>query len=333
MTGPKISVIVPVYNVEPYLRKCLDSIVGQTYRNLEIILVDDGSTDGSGAICEEYAEKDARVRTFHQKNFGVSSARNRGLAAATGEFIGWVDSDDWIEPDMYEYLLKHQQREQSDITVCGRWEEYPYRSLQRGWAQERVLNKEQALKQLLENDVMQNFLWDRLWKRELFADQRFPEGRTYEDIAVMHRLFLRAEEVLCLPEAKYHYRQRVGSIVGDTSLENRIDHFLAAKQRYDEIGAQWPQFENLMLGQCVASAIGIWRGYYRNPEPVRKQMLPQLKDISKFAAQHYQAALRDMSPGKAGKILIRLTPYPEWWSFLLSCVIGRLYEFKHGRAL
>ena len=106
MSEPKISVIVPVYKVEPYLRKCLDSIVGQTYQNLEIILVDDGSPDGCGAICDEYAAQDKRVRVIHKANGGVSSARNAGLTAATGEWIGWVDSDDWIEPDMYERMLE-----------------------------------------------------------------------------------------------------------------------------------------------------------------------------------------------------------------------------------
>lgn len=333
MTGPLISVIVPVFKVEPYLRQCLDSIVGQTYRNLEIILVNDGSPDSCGTICDEYAARDKRVKVFHQENAGVSAARNRGLSMATGEFIGWVDSDDWIEPDMYEYLLENQQRYQADITVCGRYEEYRNTSLRKGWDQDQLLNTEQALKQLLENDVMQNYLWDRLWKREMFDGQHFPEGRTYEDIAIMHRLFLKAEKVLCLSEAKYHYRQRSGSIVSDTSLENRINHFLAAKLRYDEIGSQWPQFSHLMVGQCVASSVGIWCGYYRNPLSVRKRTQPQLKEITAFAEQYYGIALQYMKLGIAGNLIVRLTPYAKWWAFLLAWLIGRLYEVKHGRAL
>ena len=100
--GPKISVIVPVYKVEPYLRKCLDSIVNQTYRNLQIILVDDGSPDNCGKICDEYAARDRRIEVIHQENGGISAARNAGLNLADGDYIGWVDSDDWIEPEMYE---------------------------------------------------------------------------------------------------------------------------------------------------------------------------------------------------------------------------------------
>ena len=117
MKNETISVIVPVYKVEPYLRECVDSIINQTYKNLEIILVDDGSPDNCGAICDEYAAKDSRVRVIHKENGGVSSARNAGIEAATGDYIGFVDSDDWIEPDMYENLLESLQRENAEIAA------------------------------------------------------------------------------------------------------------------------------------------------------------------------------------------------------------------------
>ena len=123
MEEPLISVIVPVYKVEAYLRRCLDSIVNQTDRNLEIILVDDGSPDHSGAICDAYAKRDRRIRVIHKVNGGVSSARNAGLEAASGEYIGWVDSDDWIENDMFEYLKNLAVTCQADVAQCGRyWE-------------------------------------------------------------------------------------------------------------------------------------------------------------------------------------------------------------------
>ena len=125
-----ISVIIPVYNVEPYLRKCLDSVVNQTYRNLEILVIDDGSTDGSGAICDEYAS-DRRMRIFHTENRGLSCARNLGLDEAKGEWIGFVDSDDWIEPDMYEALLKKAEETGADIVECGVFREYPGRTVER----------------------------------------------------------------------------------------------------------------------------------------------------------------------------------------------------------
>ena len=119
-----ISVIVPVYNVKPYLRKCLDSIINQSYRDLEILIIDDGSTDGSGDICDEY-RKDDRIKVFHTENRGLSAARNLGLDSASGDWIGFVDSDDWIEPDMYEVLIRKGEETGADVVECGSLFEYP----------------------------------------------------------------------------------------------------------------------------------------------------------------------------------------------------------------
>lgn len=333
MIGEKISVIIPVYKVEAYLRKCLDSVVGQTYRNLEIILVDDGSPDNCGAICDEYAAQDQRIQVIHQKNNGVSAARNAGLAAAAGEWIGWVDPDDWIEPDMYEYLLRHVLEHGADIAVCSRSERYRDRSVLRGWEREQILDTEHALELLLKNDVMQNFLWDKLWRRELFDGLSFPEGRTFEDIALMHRLFMRARQIVCLPEAKYNYLQRSGSIVDNRSLENRINHYQAAKLRLDEMYDQWPQFRQLLEAQCVASSITVWSSVCANPSAKRQEAMAELKEISDFAKEHYRAALQYMSLGITGRCVVRLTPYPTWWAFAMAAFFSWVYSLKHGRAL
>ena len=148
----QISVVVPVYKVEPYLRKCLDSIVNQTYRDLEIILIDDGSPDNCGRICDEYAERDARIRVVHQENSGLSAARNAGLKLVSGSYIGFVDSDDWIEPDMYSYLLGNALEYQADIAVCSRTEQHMDRTVFRGFPGLEVLERESALEYLLKND-------------------------------------------------------------------------------------------------------------------------------------------------------------------------------------
>ncbi len=333
MKEPKISVIVPVYKVEPYLRKCLDSIVNQTYRNLEIILVDDGSPDNCGAICDEYAAGDGRIRVIHQENGGVSSARNAGLSAATGEWVGWVDSDDWIEPDMYEYLLKNALEQNADIAVCSHYEVHRETEVFCGWTGVQLLDTEAALKLLLENNQMKNLLWDRLWRREILDGLVFPVGHTYEDIAVMHRLFLKARRVLCLPEAKYHYRQRQGSIVDDKSLGNRINHYHAAKLRLDEMYLQWPQFRQLLEAQCVASAVGIWTGYYSNPKKERRRYHEELKEIAAFGKIHYRKALEHMNLGLAGRLVLYLIPHAAWWAFSLAGFCGWGYKIKHGRAL
>jgi len=330
---PKISVIVPVYKVEPYLRQCLDSIVGQTYKNLQIILVDDGSPDKCGAICDEYAAKDKRITVVHRENKGVSVARNAGLALADGEYIGWVDSDDWIEPDMYAYLLDNLQRYGADIAVCGRLECYKDRTNFKGWQNIEILNKEQAMEKLLQSDTMNNLLWDKLWRKELFAGVTFPEGRTFEDIAVMHRLFAKANRVVCLPEAKYNYRQWLGGIVSNTTLDNRINYYLAAKERYAEMVAEWSQFEPLLQMQCVSAAVGIWCSYLRNPPKERARFHAEILDIAVFCKEHYKQTLQYSNMGFIGRAVLRLTPYAKWWAFALAWFWGGLYRLRHGRNL
>lgn len=333
MEGSKISVIVPVYKVEPYLRKCLDSVVNQTYQNLEIILVDDGSPDRCGAICEEYAVRDKRIRVIHKENGGVSSARNAGLSAVTGEWIGWVDSDDWIEADMYECLLKKAEEQEADIAVCGMAEHCPAGTFQRGWKEEQTLDNRQALKMLLENGTMHNSLCDKLWRKELFQGLWFPEGQVYEDMDMVGRLFERAGRVLCVPGVKYHYIQREDGIMGDRSLKKRLEHYETARRRLEEMGRRWPEFVSMLEGQCVASAVPVWCGYYSNPREERKRYRSQIEKIAAFGKENYRKALEYISLGRIGRMVVRLIPHTQWWSFALAGALSWAYQVKRGRGL
>ena len=333
MQQPKISIIVPIYKAETYLNACLDSILGQTYQNLQIILVDDGSPDGCGAICDAYKAKDDRICVIHQPNSGVSAARNAGLSAATGDWIGWVDADDWIDSDMIAYLLRNALDEQADICVCGRYEERPNRTAYFGWQRRALLEQKTALKALLDNQVLDDALYDKLWRRELFQDIQFPVGYTYEDLATVYRLFGKAARILCLPEPKYHYRHRGGSITGDTSLPNRMNHYRFAHQRYLDMVDAWPEFRLLLEERCITSAIGIWCGYYCNPQKIRRQYAQQLQKIAAYAKPRIRQALDCTSCGLAGRLVLRLLPYNTWWAFALAWLIGKLYQRKHGRTL
>ena len=177
-----ISIIVPVYKVVPYLRQCIESIINQTYRDLEILLIDDGSPDECGEICEEYKNRDNRIRLFHTENNGLSAARNIGLKAATGECIGFIDSDDWVEPNMYEVLVRRLEETEADISVCG------YESAsQEVVFESAVYSGADALRALLD-DKFNNNVWNKLYRRELFESVNFPEGMNYEDVGVMHRI-------------------------------------------------------------------------------------------------------------------------------------------------
>lgn len=330
---PKISVIVPVYRAEAYLEACLDSILRQTYEQLQIILVDDGSPDRCGEICDAYAVKDPRIQVIHQPNGGVAKARNAGLDAATGDWIGWVDSDDWIDPDMLGFLLENALAEDADVCICGRHEELPGGTGFFGFSQRTLLDPKGTVRALLEAKVLDDALYDKLWKRRLFEGIRFPEGRTYEDLATVYRLLGKAERVLCLPEPKYHYRHRPGSIMADASLPNRMNHYHFARQRYEDLAEKWPEFQPLLEERCLTAAVGIWCGYYRNPRPVRCQYAAQLHQIAVYAKSRVQPALKRTGSGLAGRLVLRLLPYDKGWAFRLAAFIGGLYQRKHGRTL
>ena len=209
---PLISVIVPVYNVKDYLERCLQSICGQTYRNLEILLIDDGSSDGSGELCDLFARKDARVKVVHQKNAGQSAARNRGLEMAQGEYLGFVDSDDWIEPDMYAFLYRLLAKNDADISICSHYMETGVKTrVKHSSGRSTVFSREEAIRTLVRDKRIRNYMWDKLFKRSVFEGIRFPVNRIYEDIVVSYQLFYKARKVVMRDCPKYHYLKREGS--------------------------------------------------------------------------------------------------------------------------
>lgn len=209
---PLISVIVPVYNVSNYLEKCLLSICGQTYRNLEIILIDDGSSDGSGEICDLYAQFDERIKVIHQPNAGQSAARNRGLDIAQGEYLGFVDSDDWIEKDMYGFLYRLLAANEADISICSHYIETESKTKVRySTRQLTCFSCEEAMRALVEDKRVRNYMWDKLYKRQLFDGIFFPENRVFEDIAISYHVFYKAHRVVIQDSPKYHYLKREGS--------------------------------------------------------------------------------------------------------------------------
>ena len=222
--NPLVTVIVPVYKVEPYLRRCLDSIVNQTYRNLEIILIDDGSPDNCGVICDEYAEIDKRIKVIHKKNGGLSSARNVGLDVFKGEYVSFVDSDDVVSLDMIEYLYDLLSDNNAEISVClheivrdnHRWISFKN-------VNNQTVTPKECIKKLLYNDGVDTSAWAKLYKASLFNNVRYPQGKLFEDIATTYKLFFNANRIALGNEAKYSYILRNSSIVGSSFNEKKLD--------------------------------------------------------------------------------------------------------------
>ena len=212
-----ISIIVPVYNMELYLERCMNSIWRQTYQNLEIILVDDGSTDNSPQMCDDYARKDARIKVVHKKNGGLSDARNAGLAIATGTYIGYVDSDDWIEPDMYERMYEACINHQAQVAVCRYAQIYKDHTVQGGNGKVTVFEREELLKAYIgyyEAYIIYNSVWSKLFAREIVEGVQFPKGRNSEDIMYTTKAFCKAQRGVYIDVCLYDYvLDRDGSIM------------------------------------------------------------------------------------------------------------------------
>ena len=229
-----ISVVVPVYNVDRYVSKCLDSIINQTYKNLEIIVINDGSSDNSLNICKEYANKDNRIIVLDQDNCGLSETRNRGINIASGKYIGFIDSDDVISPYMFEYLYKAITENNSDISICG-CDYFARNPCFDTLYKVSNINCIDALKELMIDRKITNHAVDKLYKKNLFDSIKFPVGKKYEDICVMYRLFLNCNSISFINCKLYGYYQRVGSITGEYNINTTIDFINAINNRYYSI--------------------------------------------------------------------------------------------------
>lgn len=214
MSTPLISIIIPVYNIEKYLERCVKSVCGQTYKNLEILLVDDGSSDGSGALCDKLAGEDERIRVFHKENGGSSSARNLGISQARGEYIGFVDSDDYISENMYELLVGAVQEYRAQIAQVGRKE-----IDEQGNALPNICEPPGEKVFIESRDFLKEMLMHRgdcsfctkLVCRELFETAGFPVGELNEDFKLLVQFLMRVEGIVSLPEQTYHVFYRIGS--------------------------------------------------------------------------------------------------------------------------
>lgn len=242
--NPKISVIVPVYKVEEYVSRCVDSILAQTYRNLEIILVDDGSPDTCGAICDEYAGKDPRVLVIHKVNGGLSSARNAGIDIATGEYIAFVDSDDWIEPDTYEHLLGAALRYDVKLVCAGRYDvDSATGEKTKGLCppREEVVTGKEMCRRIFLWENMDSASWDKLYHRALFREIRFPLGKIVEDVPIMYLIALDAGKVCMCDKPIYNYYHRPGSIT-TARISEKTFHFAGHTETlYDYIRKNVPE--------------------------------------------------------------------------------------------
>ncbi len=258
-----ISVLVPVYNVEKYLRRCLDSILRQTFTDYEIVLVDDGSTDQSGALCDEYAAKHACIRVIHQKNAGLAQVRNVSIAAARGEYITFVDSDDAIEPTYLEVLMRDLQETGADISICS-WSEINDDGVRTEitWDHKedgfQIWTAQQAVKLLLYQKGIDNNTWGKLYTRAVLQDVAFPAGRVYEDIATTYQILMKGKRICYRPEALYLYTSNTSGISQSAFTPRRMDLIDMAEGMYADIERRFPDYLRAARARLLRAYIHVY---------------------------------------------------------------------------
>lgn len=254
----KISIIVPIYKVERYFERCINSVLSQSIPDIEIILVDDGSPDNCGKMCDDYAAKDSRIIVIHKKNGGLSSARNAGIDIAKGDYLMFIDSDDYVEPDFCEKAYQFVTDNNVLCASFGYYEHWSDRTDEFHTSKTKVIPAKDAIKSLItKDDVIFNFAWNKIYHRSLFNNIRYPEGRYYEDQGTTYKLFDAAKTIYVDPSMLYHYNRRQETITQALGIEQTQepkvlnDIFDLWCERLDFIRNNYPDLKNSVLKQIV----------------------------------------------------------------------------------
>lgn len=324
MMGPKISIIIPVYNVEPFLTQCLKSVINQTYDNCEIILVDDGSSDKSGKICDKFAAGRNNVKVLHQDNQGLSGARNSGVKISTGDYITFVDSDDIIINDCVESLV-NALLDDADVVIAKMMKFYkkiPH-NVQENSTPYKMTNEE-AMKELCNQEKFGNSACAKLYKRYLVERFPYPVGKLYEDLATTHKIIGNAKGIYYISKHTYFYRQRKNSIMNHTGLTQKdFDALNAARKQYEYIKKFYPGAVYAAKGRCVVAAFDLLRLIRTGSKQDKKQF----KIIQKYIKPFKKDVMSSNNTNKKSKIkcmAVCLGYYPAIWC-------SSLFEFMRYR--
>ena len=323
MNGKLVSIIVPVYNVENYLEQCIYSAVSQTYKNIEVILVDDGSTDDSGTICDRYAEKDNRVTVIHKNNGGLSSARNAGIEVAKGEYITFVDSDDYVSRYYVENLVSALEKSGSDLAVSMFVNVYdgdePIADKEQyGLVNLHTRTNEACLKDMLYQKVIDTSACGKLYSLKAIGELRFPHGKLYEDIMFTTTMLARAKQIAIIDNIDYFYYQRVGSIQYQTFNERKLDCIRQFRTQMEFIDHNFPPLCDAVRARYFSGVCNILfqipEGKY---EDIRKNLWKELKECRKYVLFNSNVRLKSRVAG--------------FLSFLGHDVLKSVYKYTQAR--
>lgn len=294
-----ISVVIPIYNVEKYLKKCVDSIINQTYKNIEIILVDDGSPDSCPEICDEYQKKDSRIIVYHKNNGGLSDARNFGIEKSKADYIIFIDSDDYIEKDMVETLFNNIIKFNADISMCNFVEEDDNGNILKKVDYTNTIysySTNEALYELVSQKKITNHAWNKLYKKSLFKSVRYPVNQLMEDINTTYKLFEKSNKIVFEDKPLYHYIQRGNSILGNVTEKRILDQDKAVKERNSYLYEKYTFLKDIILIDNLENLKTIYRlsyimnykeiygaTVYKNEYKYNKKIYKKIKKNARFS--------------------------------------------------
>ena len=315
-----VSILVPVYNSEKYLRQCLGSIVNQTYKDLQVVIVDDGSIDNSLSICREYADKYEFIEVYHQGNAGVASARNALLDKAKGDYTIFIDSDDWIEPDMIEGLLHYIAEYDLDIVICGSVSEYndSATAVDTSYCSPLIDNREEAVKKFILHKELNGSLWNKLVLTSLFHNLRFAKDIWYgEDALMMWQVLQRVNRIGSMPTPYYHYRMNDASISHQTFGPQKMSGHQVWATIYADTCRDWPEYKRVARAAFAIS--DMWLLFY-----AALDKYPFDKNISHFQ-RHVRENIIDILRAQHIKVNKKVFALGMALSYRLGCSLIRKF--------
>lgn len=299
----EISIIVPVYKVEKYLEKCVDSILAQTFTDFELILVDDGSPDNSGAICDEYAKRDARVKVVHKENGGLSSARNAGIEVAQGKYLGFIDSDDYIADDMYEILYNNIIREDADLSICGIFHVYDGKKPVEKPNKYMILNRDEATVLIFHGNQISDHAVNKLYKKSIFSEVRYPEGMYHEDSFTIVGILDECKKIVIDTRQKYYYYHRDDSITSQTFSKKHLEYIFAWEQNEMKVSGRSKKIDEAAHQRvCFANFLVLDKIVNANME----NKVSETKEIVKYLRSNFSFIMKNSIFTKNRKISMLL---------------------------
>ena len=313
--NPLISLVIPVYNVEKYLDKCMESVLAQTYDNFEVILVDDGSTDNSGKMCDEYAKRDSRVIVYHKPNGGLSDARNFGVEHCNADLVSFIDSDDYVTEDYLEYLWYLMKKYNSDISFAKKAQQFENNDprIDANTPYDRILTTTDALHDFCVNATS---ACARLYKKQMLRLHLFPKGKLYEDLATVYKILADCKSAACGSKDIYIQVTRQGSIQHSGMNQNQLDIFTAAGNLYNFIIDNYPELQSDASVRCMIAVGGLLDRVFTYCEAKdRRQYFSLAKDFAKPHIKDTLANKHSTLSNKFSCIAINMgyIPYKIFW--------------------